>query len=146
MSFVGSHGGHNKTVGLGRIKFSEPQKHNIDYKVLLVNKQVPLVDKQVLLVGQTNSTGGQTGSTGGQTGSTDGQTGSTGGETGSTCECMSMRHIQSRRHEKEGYKVCVTRLTCVKISLVPRPSITSNMVEGLVKLLHRMTSGGRTEA
>ena len=132
MSFVGSHGGHNKTVGLGRIKFSEPQKHNIDYKVLLVNKHVPLVDKQVLLVGQTNSTGGQTGSTG--------------GETGSTCECVSMRHIQSRRHEKEGYKVCVTRLTCVKISLVPRPSITSNMVEGLVKLLHRMTSGGRTEA
>ena len=139
MSFVGSHGGHNKTVGLGRIKFSEPQKHNIDYKVLLVNKQVPLVDKQVLLVGQTGSTGGQTGSTGGQTGST-------GGETGSTCECVSMRHIQSRRHEKEGYKVCVTRLTCVKISLVPRPSITANTVEGLVKLLHRMTSGGRTEA
>ena len=31
-------------------------------------------------------------------------------------------------------------------SLVPRPSITANAVEGLVKLLHRMTSGGRLEA
>ena len=31
-------------------------------------------------------------------------------------------------------------------SLVPRPSITANVVEGLVKLLHRMTSGGRLEA
>ena len=28
-------------------------------------------------------------------------------------------------------------------SLVPRPSITANEVEGLVKLLRRMTSGGR---
>ena len=28
-------------------------------------------------------------------------------------------------------------------SLVPRPSITANAVEGLVKLLRRMTSGGR---
>ena len=31
-------------------------------------------------------------------------------------------------------------------SLVPRSSITANVVEGLVKLLHRMTSGGRLEA
>ena len=31
-------------------------------------------------------------------------------------------------------------------SLVPRPSITANTVEGLVKLLRRMTSGGRLEA
>ena len=31
-------------------------------------------------------------------------------------------------------------------SLVPRPSITANAVEGLVKLPHRMTSGGRLEA
>ena len=33
------------------------------------------------------------------------------------------------------------RLVCV--SLTPRPSITANTVEGLVKLLRRMTSGGR---
>ena len=32
------------------------------------------------------------------------------------------------------------------ISLAPRPSIIGNMVEGLVKLLRRMTSGGRLEA
>ena len=31
-------------------------------------------------------------------------------------------------------------------SLVPRPSITANVVEGLVKLLHRMTSGVYLEA
>ena len=31
------------------------------------------------------------------------------------------------------------------ISLVPRPSITANVVEGPVKLLHRMTSAGCTE-
>ena len=31
-------------------------------------------------------------------------------------------------------------------TLVPRPSITANAVEGLVKLLRRMTSGGCTEA
>ena len=31
----------------------------------------------------------------------------------------------------------------VNCSLVPRPSITANAVEGLVKLLRRMTSGGR---
>ena len=31
-------------------------------------------------------------------------------------------------------------------SLVPRPSITANVVEGLVKLLRRMMSGGRLEA
>jgi len=31
-------------------------------------------------------------------------------------------------------------------SLVPRPSITANEVEGLVKLLRRMTSGGHLEA
>ena len=31
-------------------------------------------------------------------------------------------------------------------SLVPRPSITANAVEGLVKLPRRMTSGGRLEA
>ena len=31
-------------------------------------------------------------------------------------------------------------------SLVPRPSITANVVEGLVKLLRRITSGGRLEA
>jgi len=30
-------------------------------------------------------------------------------------------------------------------SLVPRPSIIANMVEGLVKRLRRMTSGGRLE-
>ena len=30
----------------------------------------------------------------------------------------------------------------LSVSLVPRPSITANIVEGLVKLLHRMTSGG----
>ena len=29
------------------------------------------------------------------------------------------------------------------LSLVPRPSITANAVEGLAKLLRRMTSGGR---
>jgi len=32
------------------------------------------------------------------------------------------------------------------VSLVPRPSITANAVESLVKLLRRMTSGGRLEA
>ena len=32
------------------------------------------------------------------------------------------------------------------ISLVPRPSITANVVEGLVKLLRRMTLGRRWEA
>ena len=31
-------------------------------------------------------------------------------------------------------------------SLVPRPLITANVVEGLVKLLRRMTSGGCLEA
>ena len=31
-------------------------------------------------------------------------------------------------------------------SLVPRPSITANALEGLVKLLRRLTSGGRWEA
>ena len=31
-------------------------------------------------------------------------------------------------------------------SLIPKPSITANAVEGLVKLLRRMTSGGRLEA
>ena len=31
------------------------------------------------------------------------------------------------------------------VSLVPRPSITANTVEGLVKLLRRMTSGRRWE-
>ena len=30
-------------------------------------------------------------------------------------------------------------------SLIPRPSITANTVESLVKLLHRMMSGGRLE-
>jgi len=30
-----------------------------------------------------------------------------------------------------------------KVSLIPRPSITANAVEGLVKLLRRMTSGRR---
>jgi len=30
----------------------------------------------------------------------------------------------------------------VECSLIPRPSITANAVEGLVKLLRRMTSGG----
>ena len=30
-----------------------------------------------------------------------------------------------------------------KVSLIPRPSITANTVEGLVKLLRRMTSGRR---
>ena len=30
-------------------------------------------------------------------------------------------------------------------SLIPRPTITANEVEGLVKLLRRMTSGGRLE-
>ena len=34
----------------------------------------------------------------------------------------------------------------LETSLVPRPSITANTVEGLVKLLHRMMSGGRLEA
>ena len=29
------------------------------------------------------------------------------------------------------------------LSLIPRPSITANAVEGLIKLLHRMISGGR---
>ena len=31
------------------------------------------------------------------------------------------------------------------VSLVPRPSITANAVEGLVKLLRRMTSSKRLE-
>jgi len=35
---------------------------------------------------------------------------------------------------------------CKRASLVPRPSIIANAVEGLVKLLCRMTSGGRWEA
>ena len=43
MAFVGSHGGHNKNVGLGGITFSGPQKHNIDCKGL-VGKQVLLVN------------------------------------------------------------------------------------------------------
>ena len=33
-----------------------------------------------------------------------------------------------------------------KYSLVPRPSIIANVVEGLVKLLHRMMSGGHWKA
>ena len=32
------------------------------------------------------------------------------------------------------------------ISLIPRPSITANAAEGLVKLLCKMTSSGRLEA
>ena len=35
---------------------------------------------------------------------------------------------------------------CQYGSLVPRPSITANVVEGLVKFLRRMTSGGHLEA
>ena len=31
-------------------------------------------------------------------------------------------------------------------SLIPRPSITANVVVGLVKLVRRMMSGGRLEA
>ena len=31
------------------------------------------------------------------------------------------------------------------VSLIPRPSITANVVEGLTKLLRRMTSGGHLE-
>ena len=37
-------------------------------------------------------------------------------------------------------------MTASKCSLVPRPSITANAVEGLAKLQHRMTSGGHLEA
>ena len=33
--------------------------------------------------------------------------------------------------------------TCIQASVVSRPSITANTVEGLVKLLRRMMSGGR---
>ena len=36
-------------------------------------------------------------------------------------------------------------MTASKCSLVPRPSITANAVEGLAKLLHTMTSGRRWE-
>ena len=39
--------------------------------------------------------------------------------------------------------ICINVLIC---SLVPRPSITANAVEVLVKLLRRMTSGGHLEA
>ena len=38
------------------------------------------------------------------------------------------------------------QLICIECSLVPRPSITANAVEGLVKLLCIMTSGERLEA
>ena len=44
------------------------------------------------------------------------------------------------------HRLCSLKKTLtvlVVISLVPRPSITANTVEGLVKLLRRMTSGGR---
>ena len=34
----------------------------------------------------------------------------------------------------------------LQFSLFPRPSITANVMEGLVKLLSRMTSGGHLEA
>ena len=38
--------------------------------------------------------------------------------------------------------LCVVHMYHTVSSLVPRPSITANAVEGLVKLLCRMTSGG----
>ena len=46
-----------------------------------------------------------------------------------------------------GMKSSQTKLFYAYLSnLIPRPSITANAVEGLVKLLRRMTSGGRLEA
>ena len=51
-------------------------------------------------------------------------------------------HIKPELH----VDVLRTSLPRYTSSLVPRPSITANTVEGLVKLLHRMTSGGRLEA
>ena len=45
-------------------------------------------------------------------------------------------------HTSLGGSLCVHQSTS---SLVPRPSITANVVEGLVKFLRRMMSGGRWE-
>ena len=47
---------------------------------------------------------------------------------------------QKRRENKRHSSIALL----IWSSLVLRPSITANAVEGLVKLLHRMTSGGRT--
>ena len=54
-------------------------------------------------------------------------------------------------HENLGMRLCTTLLVSYStihavVRLIPRPSITANAVEGLVKLLRRMTSGGRLEA
>ena len=48
-----------------------------------------------------------------------------------------LSHVRGHSHNDN--KECV----CMYNSLVPRPSITANAVEGLVKLLCRMTSVGR---
>ena len=51
--------------------------------------------------------------------------------TSTTCDLLAIHvYITSRLHP---------------VSLVPRPSITANVVEGLVKLLRRMMSDGRLE-
>ena len=43
---------------------------------------------------------------------------------------------------QKGKEALFVQSLCCLNSLVPRPSITANAVEGLVKLLHRMMSGG----
>ena len=63
------------------------------------------------------------------------------------CTCCHSSQIWSRctlwRESSTMGATC--SLTRDWISLVPRPSITANVVEGPVKLLHRMTSAGCTE-
>ena len=44
------------------------------------------------------------------------------------------------------YILHVSGMSTLRLALVPRPSITANTVESMVKLLCRMTSGGRLEA
>ena len=45
-----------------------------------------------------------------------------------------------------GLRIRLLYFNVTQCSLVPRPSITANTMEGLVKLLRRMTSGTRWEA
>jgi len=52
--------------------------------------------------------------------------------------------FQSKESSKRSKRRPGSASSCMYISLVTRPSITANAVEGLVKLLCRMMSGGHT--
>ena len=76
-------------------------------------------------------------------------------ETAPTSSMMNMQHIYMRctallgcsfkRWFLQGIYFFYSCHYFLATSLVPRPSITANVVEDLVKLPHRMTSGGRLE-